>query len=186
MDVLAPAAITGLCAQIAALKLLPRTGWLQRGVNPAESIAEHCFGVALLALVFAGAIPGIDRGKLLAIALLHDLAEAALGDLPAAARRHLRPDVKLAAERSALAELVVALPDADQFLALWEEYAQASSAEARLVKALDRLELLAQALAYERAGNRALDEFWQGAEDGWEFPQVRAAAADLLAQRPRS
>ena len=197
-------ALLTLYSQVAALKLLPRAGWLQRGVAVAESVAEHTFGVAVLALLIGeragipspdldfsdgkggGGQPGtqIERGKLLAIALLHDLAEALLSDLPASARRLIGADAKRAAERRAIEELFADLPDRAQYLALWDEYAAGASAEARLVKELDRIEMLAQALAYERAGSRTLAEFWDGAEHGWseEFPLVRALAAELIAQ----
>lgn len=182
------AAVAALGDRIAALKLLPRTGWLQRGVAHAESVAEHSFGVALLALVVGDAVPGIDRGRLLAIAVLHDAAEALLGDLPAAARRHLGVEAKHEAEHNALAEMVGGLPGRDDYLALLAEYRTGSSAEARLVKGIDRLEMLVQALAYERAGSRALAEFWQGVDEGWpdEFPALRALALYLSGQRPAS
>ena len=195
-------ALLALYSQVAALKLLPRVGWLQRGVVVAESVAEHTFGVAMLALLIGdhiGAVaadpgvaggagqPGaqIERGKLLAIALLHDLAEALLGDLPASARRLIGADAKRIAERRAIEELLAGLPGGAGYLALWDEYAAGESAEARLVKQLDRVEMLAQALAYERAGSRNLAEFWAGADQGWsdEFPLVRALGAELVAQR---
>ena len=178
-------ALLALCSQVAALKSLPRTGWLQRGVVGAESVAAHTFGVAVLALAIGDTIAGLDRGRLLAIALIHDFAEALLGDLPASARRLLGAEVKRAAERRAVAELFGGLPARDAYLALWEEYSAGASAEARLIKELDRVEMLAQALAYERAGSHALDEFWAGAAEGWsdEFPAVRAIALTLLAQR---
>jgi putative hydrolases of HD superfamily len=113
-----PESVASLCERLAALKLLPRTGWLQRGVSPAESVAEHSYGVAVLALVVGDAAPGVDRGRLLAMALLHDMAEALLGDLPAAARRHLGAEAKHDAERGALAELLASLAGRDGFLAL--------------------------------------------------------------------
>jgi putative hydrolase of HD superfamily len=170
--------------RLLTLKLLPRTGWLQRGVHNPESIAEHTFGVAMLALLVGDTLPGIDRGRLLTIALLHDMAEALVGDLPATARRLFGAETKYAAERGAMEELLADLPQAAEYLALWDEYVCGGSVEARLVKALDRLEMLSQALAYERAGSRALHEFWHDAED-WsdEFPAVRALADQLIAER---
>jgi putative hydrolase of HD superfamily len=198
-------ALLTLYSQVAALKLLPRLGWLQRGVAGAESVADHTFGVAVLALLIGNRVAtpasdlghpaakggeephaaGIERGKLLAIALIHDLAEALLSDLPASARRLIGADAKRAAERRAIEELFAGLPDRAEYLALWEDYAAGAIAEARLVKELDRVEMLAQALAYERAGSRTLAEFWAGAERGWseEFPLVHALAAELIAQR---
>jgi putative hydrolase of HD superfamily len=172
--------------RLLSLKLLPRTGWLQRGIRDPESIAEHSFGVAVLALLVGDAIPHIDRGRLLAIALLHDLAEALTGDLPATARRLFGAEAKYAAERGAMEELLADVPQAASYLDLWDDYVQGASAEARLVKALDRLEMLSQAFAYEQAGSRALDEFWDDA-DRWsaEFPAVRTLAEFLIAERVR-
>jgi len=177
--------ILTLYTKLATLKLLPRIGWLQRGVAHPESIAEHTFGVATLALLIGDTVPGLNRGKLLAIALLHDMAETLLSDLPASARRLIGVEAKHAAERRAVAELFAALPNCEEYLALWDEYANASSPEARLVKELDRIEMLAQALDYQRAGNGAMAEFWEGSEAGWgdEFPILRALAAELAERR---
>ena len=176
--------LLALYQQIIALKLLPRTGWLQRGVARPESVAEHSFGVVALALLVGDAVGGLDRGRLLAIAVLHDMAEALMSDLPASATRFLGADVKHDAERRALEELFARMPAAAEYLALWEEYAAGSSREARLVKGLDQVEMLAQALAYERSGSRALAEFWPGGA-GWsdEFPILRQLAEQLAALR---
>lgn len=183
MDDQAFTALNALQGRLQTLKLLPRTGWLQRGLQNVESVAEHSFGVAALALVVGDQLPGVDRGRLLAIALVHDLAEALIGDLPASASRLIGKAAKHEAERKALLELFGALPQGEGYLELWEEYCRGASAEARLVKALDRLEMLAQALAYERAGARGLGEFWEE-RDGWgeEFPLVRALAEQLFAE----
>lgn len=177
--------IVGLHNRLLALKLLPRTGWLQRGQQQVESIAEHTFGVAVLALLVSNQMPELDRGRLLSIALLHDMAEALMGDLPVGARRFFGTAVKYEAERRAMVELLGTLPQAEEYLALWSDYINRESREARLIKELDRLEMLAQALAYERAGNRAMAEFWEDADTGWsgEFPLVQALADRLLAER---
>jgi putative hydrolases of HD superfamily len=171
--------------QIVMLKLLPRTGWLQRGITNPESVAEHTFGVATLALLIGDTIDGLDRGKLLAIAMLHDMAEALMSDLPASAKRFIGADIKHAAERRALEEMLARLPKCAEYLALWEEYARGCSREARLVKGIDRIEMLAQALSYERTGSRALAEFWEDIEDGWgdEFPILRDLAAEVMDRR---
>ncbi|WP_298814961.1 HD domain-containing protein [Chloroflexus sp.] len=176
--------LNALLPRLLSLKLLPRTGWLQRGVREVESIAGHSYSVAVLCLLIGDLIEDIDRGRLLAIALLHDLAESLLGDLPASATKLLGQETKRRAERDGLVSLIGNLPRGTEYLALWEEYASGSSREARLVKAIDRLELMAQALAYERAGARGLDEFWP-LNDDWaaEFPPVEALAACLRAER---
>jgi putative hydrolase of HD superfamily len=177
--------ILALYTQVATLKLLPRTGWLQRGVPNPESVAEHTFGVAALALLIGDTIDGLDRGKLLAIAMLHDLAEALLSDLPASAKRFIGAEHKHAAERSALEEMLARLPNRAEYLRLWDEYARGCSREARLVKGIDRIEMLTQALAYERAGSRALGEFWEDIGQGWgdEFPILYDLAAEIVERR---
>lgn len=181
------ATILALHTRLLTLKLLPRTGWLQRGLSNVESVAEHTFGVAALALLVSDLEPDLDRGRLLAIALLHDMAETLIGDMPMSARRFFSSSLKKDAERRALIELLQGLPQADEYLALWMEYAEGGGREARLVKALDRLEMLAQALAYERAGSRAMAEFWEDFDDGWsdEFPLVTTLAQQLLAARSK-
>ena len=183
-----PHNLLALYTQVATLKLLPRTGWLQRGIPNPESVAEHTFGVAMLALLIGDTSDGLDRGKLLAIALLHDMAEVLLSDLPASAKRFIGAEHKHAAERRALEEMLAHMDNRAEYLALWEEYACGWSREARLVKGIDRIEMLAQALSYERAGSRALGEFWGDIEDGWsdEFPVLRELAAELLERRGAS
>jgi len=177
--------IAHLHSRLMTLKLLPRTGWLQRGVTNSESIAEHTFGVATLALIVGDQVPSIDRGRLLTIALLHDIAEALVGDLPYSARRLFGAPAKHQAERFAMLELLDGLPQANDYLALWDEYEEGGSREARLVKQLDRVEMLAQALAYERAGNGAMSEFWEDIGEGWseEFPQVVELVETLATER---
>ncbi|MFV9506430.1 MAG: HD domain-containing protein [Oscillochloridaceae bacterium umkhey_bin13] len=172
-----------LQGRIQTLKLLPRIGWLQRGVRDVESVADHSFGVASLALLVGDLYPELDRGRVLAIALVHDMAEALIGDLPASASRLLGKAAKYEAERKAMLELFAGHPLCEHYLGLWEEYSTAATPEARLVKALDRLEMLAQTLAYERSGARNLAEFWED-RNGWsdEFPLVRALADKLFAE----
>jgi putative hydrolase of HD superfamily len=95
------------------------------------------------------------------MAVLHDLAESVIGDLPLPAQRFFPPGVKHAAEEAALADLLAPLPGGAQLVALWREYESRSVPEARLVREADRLETLLQAYVYEwRTGNRSLSEFW--------------------------
>ncbi|MDZ4719908.1 MAG: HD domain-containing protein [Roseiflexaceae bacterium] len=173
-----------LCEQIAILKLLPRSGWLQRGIALPESIAAHSYGVATLALAVAGLFPELDRGRILALALVHDVGEALLTDLPLTAQNLLGEGVKHEAERRAAEAVLSRLPNGADLVGLWAEYRAGATQEARLIKALDRIELLAQALAYEQAGNRNLAEFWRRWDAGWdEFPQLGELAAELHARR---
>jgi putative hydrolase of HD superfamily len=108
-----------------------------------ESTAEHTWRLALMALLLGDEL-GVDAGKLVAICLVHDLAEAFTGDIPAPTPR--RDGVKQAREREALATLTMTLPAAarQRLLALWEEYETGSTPEGRLAKGLDKLETILQ------------------------------------------
>ena len=180
-------AVVDLLLETASLKRLPRSGWLLRGVPQAESVAGHSFGVAFVALILADLEGGLDLAKVLSMALLHDLAEVRLTDLPASAT-HLLPDgLKSQAEAQALTDLLTPLPHSHRWLALWQEFEDRSSAEGRLVRDADKLEMMVQCLRYEQAGSRGLDEFWQ-AMDGYQWHSALCAGlyARLRAMRPQA
>lgn len=109
-----------------------------------ESTAEHSWRLCLLAMTFADQLQPLDTAKLLKICVLHDLGEAIGGDI-SAVDQHSTPN-KSEQERQDLLLLMQSLPSTlrDEFLSLWEEYEQATSPEARTVKALDKLETLIQ------------------------------------------
>ncbi|NOG35798.1 MAG: HD domain-containing protein [Chloroflexi bacterium] len=144
------------------LKRTARTGWVQRGVPDAESVAAHSFGVVFTALTLAQVVDEpLDLGRLLALAALHDLPEALTTDIPTPAWRFLPPDIKTDVERDALAEMLANTPFAADWMALWEELHEGNTAVARLVHDADKLEMYLQARVYEQQfGNAFLAEFW--------------------------
>lgn len=119
----------------AALKDTLRSGFTPGG-RP-ESTAEHTWRLCLIAIALDEAL-GVDLRRLLELLIVHDLGEAVLGDVPAP----LQSGDKTADERAALAGLLAALPDAAaaRLMARWDEYAAVATPEARMAKALDRLE----------------------------------------------
>src|SRR5512139_1146434 len=97
-----------LLLETMTLKRMQRTGWGMRGVPNVESVAEHSFGTALVALALAEALAVEEQGgpfdleQVLIMALLHDLAEVRLTDLPVSAVRLIPPEVKSQAEAAAI------------------------------------------------------------------------------------
>ena len=173
-----PITLLTLLRQSVRLKWLPRTGWLLRGVADPESVAEHSWGVALLALFLADAVDEpLERDKLLTIALIHDLPEAVLSDIPTPAAQFFPPTAKREAEEAVLTDLLAPLSEAERLLGWWREFEEGSSPEGRLVQDADRLEMLLQALMYEESRGARLDEFWE-----WPFqrPLHFAASRALL------
>jgi putative hydrolase of HD superfamily len=162
-----------LLMELQILDRLPRMGFVLRGVSDPESVAEHSFHVALLVWALAPRIPEIDTGKALELALLHDVAEVRIGDLPMTAGRYFPDGVKHAAEEAALLELMAPLGERAGRLAA--ELADRSTAEARLVKACDKLQLMLKVAVYEHWGAGGLAEFWDndGNFPDSEFEPVR-------------
>jgi putative hydrolase of HD superfamily len=164
--------IVGLLDPLTALKRLPRTGWLLAGIAQPESVADHAYATATLALLLAGMVnrdvqaegltESLDGGRVTAIALVHDLGESMITDLPRRAAVLLGAEAKHAAEARAFAELFGSADPGSHYVSLWQEYDRAATPEARLVRDADKLEMVHQALVYERAGQSNLDEFWEG------------------------
>ena len=109
-----------------------------------ETVAEHSWRLCLMTLVLSESIVDIDRDKCLKMALIHDLPEVLVGDA-----YRLDPEAQIGRheiEKNAMAELAKLIPDstADEIIALWLEFENRQTREAKLVWLLDRLEVLIQ------------------------------------------
>lgn len=171
--------------EIQRLKRLERTGWTLRGQPPGtESVAAHSYGVVVAAMLMADEIRSrgveIDTARLLRLAVMHDWAEARLGDMPRTGGEYFGVEARRRAERAAFDDMVRGLGTQIEksYSALHEDYEQRASLEARLVKAADVVDLLVQALAFERAGVRGLDEFWEGVDE--RYFQLEGVAGEVV------
>jgi len=172
------------------LKRLDRTGWTLRGLpNGTESVAAHSFGVTVAAMFLGDEINAhggsVDLEKVLRMALLHDLAETRVGDMPKTAVSYFGSGARRKAETDAFADVLEATgANRVRYQALYEEYEVRESLEAQIVKAADVVDLLVQALALERGGARGLDEFWEIAKTGPTLSDdvAREVVAELLSQ----
>lgn len=146
------------------LAALPRTGWLLRGVVDPESIAEHSFGVCIVASLIVDDLRAkgttVDGEKVLRMALVHDIAEAFTGDIPMPAKSDELRSALAKAEEGTLAGVLTPLQ-----LAHWKEAEAAETLEARVVKAADKLQMLVKALTYEQQNRGKLDEFFVGGKN---------------------
>jgi putative hydrolases of HD superfamily len=109
-----------------------------------ETVAEHSWRLCLMTSLFSETIDGINRDRCLKMALIHDLPEIFAGD---AYRLDVKEQVnRREKEAASLEELVKLLPDdtAEEITGLWAEFEEGKTAEARLVRLLDRLEVLVQ------------------------------------------
>ncbi|MEL6194110.1 MAG: HD domain-containing protein [Bacteroidota bacterium] len=111
-----------------------------------ESVAEHTWRLCLLAMMLQKYYPNINYNRLLKILLIHDMGEIINGDIPAI---YQDPAVdKSQEERKDFLEVISPLTAEQQaeMLELWDEYNEVSSPEAKLAKALDKIETVLQHL----------------------------------------
>jgi putative hydrolase of HD superfamily len=182
--------LVDLFLEAMTLKRMPRTGWGMRGVPHVESVAEHSFGVTFVSLALVEALgageppQALDREKVLIMALLHDLAEVRLTDLPSTAVRLVPAQVKSEAEASAIVDLLAPLPGGSDLAVLWQAFEDNDGPEGGLVRDADKLEMMVQCLRYEQAGSRGLEEFWEAMDrQVWHYPLCAELYRRLSARR---
>ena len=124
---------------IGNLKKNTRHVWADNGRQ--ESVAEHCWRLAVMALLVAGEFPDADIDKVIKMCLIHDFGEAITGDIPSFFKTQQDEEK----EKSAIYELLKKLPDniAIEFSGLFVEMTEMVTPEAKLFKALDNMEAIA-------------------------------------------
>ena len=107
-----------------------------------ESVAEHSWRTALMAILTASAFPEADMDKVIRMCLIHDLGEAFTGDIPS----FDKTEADSKTEELALRQWVQTFPSPErgEWLALYEEMEAQQTQEARIYKALDKLEAVIQ------------------------------------------
>ena len=173
------------------LKRLYRQGWLKRGLpeDLCESVAEHSFGTAVLALLVAGkagdggSIGKIDTSHAVLMALVHELGESYAGDITPV--DGVSRESKEALERDAILRALEGHPDRQWFLSLWEEFEAGTTNEARFVRQLDRLEMGLQAALHDAEGHPGMGEFFDSARRTVDEPRLRAVLEEAIAAAGR-
>lgn len=149
---------------IGKLKKIERTGWVTwANVQNPESVAEHTFRTAVLGLIIAD-IKKLDAEKVVRMCLIHDLPEAIIGDWDPIAKKKLGIDRWKAREKEAVERMIGMLPESarKKYRDTWDEFEGMKTKEAKIVKQLDRLEMIIQALEYLEEGYKeeVLKEFF--------------------------
>lgn len=107
-----------------------------------ESVAEHSWRLALMAMLVSDEFPELDIDKVIKMCLIHDMGEAITGDIPA----FEKTDEDRKVENQKVAQLLekLAEPVKSEWKELFEEMETMQTKEAKLYKALDKLEALIQ------------------------------------------
>ena len=128
--------------EIENLKSVTRTAWTKTGRR--ESTAEHSWRLAMLLMVLREDFKDLDIDKAIKMSLVHDLGELYDGDISAKLQND--NDNKADMEEKAMRRMLTILPEnlAENIYDLWKEYNECSTKEAKLVKAMDKLETIVQ------------------------------------------
>jgi len=161
-----------------ALERVPRTGFVMSGVDSPENVAAHTAGVAVAAMLIADRMEApVDRGRMLAMALLHDIGESRTGDVALIEKT----DADRAVEARAVADMLDGMPA--EYTAVLAEYDAQETVESRIVKAADKLQMMAKIIAYEADRDGDLEAFWHNPRNFYDaglsgakvlFDEIRA------------
>lgn len=141
---------------IYALKKVKRSGWLASGlgIEKTESVADHSFACATLGLAIVSSFrKDLDLGKILAMSLMHDIAESVTGDIIDQKKVYTDNDIEQEISKEIFS-------GSDTMLALCREFSENISEESKFVKSLDKLELLLQAQDYKNTQNLDTEEYF--------------------------
>ena len=176
---------------VGKLKRTPRTGWTKYPeiTSQVESVADHSFRIALMAFVFGlqqqQGEGSLDVQKLVTIALVHDISESIVGDITP--HCGISKEEKNRLEVEAMQKLKHVLGDVagETIEALWLEYENGSSREARVVKELDKLEMLLQASEYENEYKDVdLTEFYSSCDGSFKSESGKRWVEEIMRRRP--
>lgn len=139
-----------LLQQIAFIKEIDKLKYILRRTklfnsDRHENDAEHSWHLAMMTLILAEhSDQPVDILKVLKMVLIHDIVEIDAGDtfIYDTVKNHTNTDEELLAAK----RIFGLLPEkqAKEFIAIWEEFEEGSTNEARFAKTMDRLEPLLQ------------------------------------------
>ena len=146
-----------------------------------ETVAAHSWRLAVLALLILPEIPDIDGNKLIRMCLVHDFGEAITGDIPS----FLKTKDQETTEENAVGTLLSGLPEPQRtdLTALFSEMDAMETREARLYKALDKMEAVIQHNESDIASWLPLEYDLQqtyAVENAKEFPYLRQLRERML------
>ena len=136
---------------VSELKKIPRKGWKEKiGIEHPESVADHSFSAAIMAMVFSD-LKKLDTEKMLKMALLHDLSESITGDFtPGEISKENKKEIENKTMKEILAKLPVGI--SNEYEKIWNEFQNGTSKESALMHEIDRLEMAIQSLKYNAEG----------------------------------
>ncbi len=153
------------------LKRTPRSGFQFLG-SGAESVAEHIFRTSYIGYALGRLDGNVDVDHLVKLCLFHDLPEARTGDLNYVNKKYVEAN-----ENKAIEDLAATLPFGKDIRDLVYEFNEGKTAEAKLARDADQLEMILALKEYKDIGNRYADEWLE-----FSLKRLQTEAARQLAK----
>lgn len=146
---------------------------------------EHMFRVVWIALIIAKHEGVKDTGKIVKMAIAHDIAESRTGDVDYISRQYVKRD-----EQMALDDMLQGTGVEEEFKALLHEYEVRESIESRIVKDADNLDVDFE-LREQGARGETLSELWKTKREHVQQTKLftesaKKIAAELAKSNPHS
>jgi len=147
--------LLSLVINVGKLKKIKRRGWIRAGIEEAESVADHSYRTAFMAMLIGDKLK-LNVEKMIKMALLHDIAECITGDITP---YEMERERKMEVEKEAMKELI---GDMNDYYEIWKEFMLRESKEAKIIYEIDKMEMILQAKEYEKDYcKEKLKEFWE-------------------------
>lgn len=151
-----------------------------------ESVAAHAWRLSVLAMLILPEFPEIDGDKLIRMCLIHDFGEAVTGDIPSFLKTKEHEETETDAVGALLSELPE--PQRGELSALFAEMDALETKEARLYKALDKMEAVIQHNESDIVTWIPLEYDLQqtyGVENAAEFPYLKELRSLMIEDTKR-
>ncbi|MFB5616514.1 MAG: HD family hydrolase [Nitrosopumilus sp.] len=165
----------------ANLKKVDRQGWVDKlSIDNPESVADHSYSMAIMGMVLSD-LENYNSEKILKMILLHDLAEAEIGDYTPGQISAVK---KNELENNAISKIFENLPESvkSQYQKIWNQYQENKTPESELVHQIDKLEMVLQAKLYEKDGysKEKLQSFIESAKQEITNPKLKELFTKII------
>ncbi|MFH2020784.1 MAG: HD domain-containing protein [archaeon] len=158
------------------LKTLKRKGWLLKGIQNCESVADHSYGTVLFSFSLASKLK-LNIEKCISLASIHDLAESIVSDITP--HDGISESKKLEDEMFAF-QKISEESGFPRLLELAYEYTKNKTEEAMLVHDADKLEMVMQAIIYQKETGKDMSEFIEYTKNKLHNPESKKIFEELI------
>lgn len=148
--------------EIGCIRYIDRT-WKQFRMPDASNLAEHSFRVAWIALIIAKNEGILDTGKIVKLAIAHDIAESRTGDV-----NYMQREYTVRHEEEGVKDMLQETSLADEFIQLWLEAESKQTIEAKIIKDADNLDVDIELSELETIGYTVRKAWTEGRKTVYE------------------